>query len=171
MLVTIVVGLGTLAAACGSSPPAAGSKGRSETSSQIEYARCMRSKGVPDFPDPTSSGEFSKSVLGRLASHNSHFQDATRACVHLLPHGGSQGDQSQEQQVRTEGVEFARCMRHHGVHLPDPASTGRIPDPATLGINQGSPKFEAANQACGRYRPPYMPSNAQYNAYAQTHGS
>jgi hypothetical protein len=170
VLFTTVVGLGILAAACGSGPPAAGSKGRSETSSQIAYARCMRSKGVPNFPDPTSNGEFSKSVLARLANHNSHFQDATRACVHLLPHGGSQGSQNL-QQVRTEGVEFARCMRRHGVHLPDPASTGRIPDPATLGINQGSPGFEAANQACGRYRPPYMPSNAQYNAYAQTHGS
>ncbi len=62
-------------------------------------------------------------------------------------------------------------MRTHGVALPDPDSSGRIPDPASVGINQGSPQFEAANQACGKYRPPYMPSNAQYNAYAQTQGS
>jgi hypothetical protein len=46
----------------------------------------------------------------------------------------------------------------------------RIPDPAAGGIDQGSPKFQAANQACGKYRPPYMPSNAEYNAYVRTHG-
>jgi hypothetical protein len=62
-------------------------------------------------------------------------------------------------------------MRRHGVpNLPDPGSDGRIPDPATVGINQGSPKFKAANQACGKYRPPYMPSNSAYDAYARTHG-
>ena len=54
--------------------------------------------------------------------------------------------------------------------LPRPrAATARIPDPATVGINQGSPKFEAANQACRKYRPPYMPSNAAYNVWARAH--
>jgi hypothetical protein len=62
-------------------------------------------------------------------------------------------------------------VRAHDVpNFPDPGRDGRIPDPATLGINQGSPKFEAANKACGKYRPPYMPSNAAYNAYARAHG-
>lgn len=63
-------------------------------------------------------------------------------------------------------------MRAHGVtNFPDPDSTGRIPDPASFGIDQGSPQLEAANQACGKYRPPYIPSNAAYNAYARTQAS
>jgi hypothetical protein len=75
------------------------------------------------------------------------------------------------QRVRAEALEFAQCVRAHDVpNFPDPGRDGRIPDPATLGINQGSPKFEAANKACGKYRPPYMPSNAAYNAYARAHG-
>ena len=75
------------------------------------------------------------------------------------------------QQVRALALEFSQCVRSHGVpNFPDPGSDGRIPDPATVGINQGSPKFEAANQACRAYRPPYLPSNAAYNAYARTHG-
>jgi hypothetical protein len=75
------------------------------------------------------------------------------------------------QRVRAEALEFAQCVRAHDVpNFPDPGRDGRIPDPATLGINQGSPEFEAANQACGKYRPPYMPSNAAYNAYARAHG-
>ena len=59
------------------------------------------------------------------------------------------------------GTERAQCMHAHGVALPDPGSDGRIPDPSTVGLNQGSSPFESANQACGKYRPPYMPSNAQ----------
>ena len=53
---------------------------------------------------------------------------------------------------------------------PTPAVTAASPTLPRVGINQGSPKFEAANQACGKYRPPYIPSNAAYNSYARTHG-
>jgi hypothetical protein len=75
------------------------------------------------------------------------------------------------QQIKAQALQYSRCVRSHDVpNFPDPDSSGRIPDPASLGIDQGSPKFQAANQACGKYRPPYMPSNAAYNAYARTHG-
>jgi hypothetical protein len=61
-------------------------------------------------------------------------------------------------------------VRGHGVpNFPDPGSDGRIPDPATVGIDQASPKFEAANDACSRYRPPYFPSNAAYQTWARQH--
>ena len=107
----------------------------------------------------------------QLGVTSSKFQSAQNTCQHLLPNGGNGPNQAELQQIRAQGLRFAQCMRTHGVALPDPDSSGRIPDPASVGLNQGSPQFEAANQACGKYRPGYMPSNAQYNAYAQTHGS
>jgi hypothetical protein len=88
----------------------------------------------------------------------------------LLPNGGNGPSQAQLQHVKELGLEFAHCMRSHGVPLPDPDGSGRIPDPASVGINQGSPKFQSANNACATYRPPYMPSNAQYNAYVRSSG-
>jgi hypothetical protein len=58
-------------------------------------------------------------------------------------------------------------VRAHGItNFPDPGSDGRIPDPASVHIDQGSPQFQAANQACRQWRPPYMPSNPAYDAYA-----
>ena len=130
----------------------------------------MRSDGVPNYPDPTKSG-LVKESLQQLGVSSSRFQSASSACDHLLPNGGSGPTAARVQQVRAEALQFSRCVRSHGVpNFPDPGSDGRIPDPATVGINQGSPKFEAANQACRKYRPPYMPSNAAYNAYARTHG-
>lgn len=176
----VLVALALSAAACGGAPSTAGSNGTSKnasstgrpaTSAELAFAHCMRSNGVRSFPDPSSSGGFPKSTLARLAAHDSDFEAATRTCAHLLPGGRSGANAAELQHVRAEGVQFARCMRRHGVDLPDPASTGRIPDPATVGVDQGSPQFETANQSCARYRPPYMPSNSQYNAYAKTRGS
>ncbi len=129
----------------------------------------MRAHGVPSFPDPSGNGQFDKAALRQLATSNPRFAAAQRVCQHLLPVGSA----AEQRQGAAQALQFSHCMRSHGVtRFPDPAGDGRIPDPATLGIDQGSPRFEAANQACGRYRPPYMPSNAAYNAYAATqHGS
>lgn len=131
----------------------------------------MRSSGVPRYPDPDGSGQLVTESLAQLGVGSSRFESAQSACRHLLPNGGHGPTAAQVQQVKALSLRFSQCVRAHGVPgFPDPDSTGRIPDPATVGIDQGSPKFEAANQACGKYRPPYMPSNAAYNAYARTHG-
>ena len=48
---------------------------------------------------------------------------------------------------------FSRCMREHGVNMPDPNFDGqgmmtmKIDD--SSGIDPSDPKFEAAQQACG----------------------
>jgi hypothetical protein len=175
------VALALLAAACGGNPSSTGPGGASNAggpasaqapgSQMLAFARCMRSNGVPSFPDPNSSGALPKESSQQLGVSSSKFQSTQATCRHLLPNGGNGPDQAQLEQVRAQALKFAQCMRNHHVALPDPDSSGRIPDPASVGINQGSPQFEAANQACGKYRPPYMPSNAQYNAYAQTQAS
>ena len=166
-------GVALLVAGCGGSPSSHVAKLGSTTtpgSGPLAFAGCMRSHGVPNYPDPTSAG-LVKESLQQLRVSSSQFQSAETACSHLLPNGGNGPNAAQVQQVRALSLAFAQCVRSHGVPtFPDPASDGRIPDPATVGINQGSPKFEAANRACGKYRPPYMPSNAAYNAYARTHG-
>jgi hypothetical protein len=139
----------------------------------VAYAECMRSHGVQSWPDPNSSGAFDKAklTLTRLGVSRSRLQAAESACRHLLPNGGQPPDQAQLLRVKAQGVKFARCVRNHGLpSFPDPGSDGRIPDPASVGIDQGSPRFQAANRACGEYRPPYMPSNAAYNAWARTQG-
>jgi hypothetical protein len=166
-------GLGLLAAACGGSQGSLGTTTATQVGGALAYAHCMRSNGVPSWPDPNSSGVFDKSqlTLQQLGVSESRLQTAQSACRHLLPNGGQPPDEAQVQQMKAQALQFSECVRAHGVpNFPDPGSDGRIPDPATVGIDQGSPKFEAANEACGKYRPPYMPSNAAYNAYATAHG-
>jgi hypothetical protein len=187
--VIATAGLALLAAGCGGSSGShvaqVGSTTTSSSSSPtpsaasahgndaVAFARCVRSKGVPNWPDPNSSGVFDKTKLTpqQLGVSSSKDHAAQSACSHLLPNGGSGPNAAQVQQIRALGLQFARCVRSHGVpNLPDPGRDGRIPDPASIGINQGSPKFKAANQACRKNRPPYMPSNSAYDAYAGTQG-
>jgi hypothetical protein len=189
-VIAVAAGLTLLAAGCGgnagsgvarlgSSAPHARSSskeaaGAPQARSWLAFAHCMRSNGVSNFPDPNSSGVVPKAVLGQLSATNPRYRSASRTCQHLLPISTASGPTSaQMAQVRALGLKFARCMRAHHVNLPDPDSSGRIPDPGTLHppIDQGSPQFQAANQACGRYRPPYMPSNAAYNAFARSGSS
>jgi len=161
-----------LAAACGGSKGSPASTESSQARGAIAYAGCMRSNGVPKFPDPDSSGRIPKVALAQLGVASTQFQAAQASCRQLLPNGGQAPSQAQLLQIKALGLKFAQCVRAHGVpNLPDPDASGRIPDPASVGINQGSPKFQAANDACAKWRPPYMPSNAAYDAYARTQTS
>jgi hypothetical protein len=163
----LAAGLVLLAAACGGStaPPAA------TFSAPVAFARCMRSHRVPNWPDPSPSGVFDKTKLTprRLGAGPAQIRAAQTACDQLLA-GGSGPSAARVQAMKAQGLRFARCIRSHGVPgFPDPGADGRIPDPASVGIDQGSPSFQAANDACAKDRPPYVPSNSAYDAYAATH--
>jgi hypothetical protein len=88
----------------------------------LAYSRCMRSHGVPGFPDPTSAGTIPKVSQQDLASPQ--FQAAERACQHLLPAGtDDQFPPGEVQQLLLGMLRFSRCMRSHGVpNWPDPTT-------------------------------------------------
>ena len=151
--------------------PAATPNSSDQIVQALAYAQCLRSRGVPNWPDPDGGGGFDKTKLTsqHLGVSDSLLQAALTACQHLLPSGGSTGSRGPAPAEVQQALRFSQCMRSHGVaNFPDPDGTGRIPDPASLGIDQGSPRFEGANQACGAYRPPYIPSNARYNTFASS---
>ncbi|HEX4518337.1 MAG TPA: hypothetical protein VH063_02030 [Gaiellaceae bacterium] len=182
--IAVTATLALVAAGCGGSPGShVAQLGRTTTrtghsssaasaleNGAVAFSRCMRSHGVSSFPDPASGGSIPKVGLEQLGVTAARFQAAHRACDHLLPNGG-QPTLSAIQEVRALSLSFAQCVRAHGfANFPDPGRDGRIPDPETVGIDQGSPLFQAANLACAKYRPPYMPSNSAYNAWARTNG-
>jgi hypothetical protein len=52
----------------------------------LKFTQCMRSHGVPNFPDPNSSGGFSgSSSIGGANPQSSSYQKAQRACQSLIP--------------------------------------------------------------------------------------
>jgi hypothetical protein len=55
----------------------------------IAYAHCMRKNGVPNFPDPTFSGNGTFTIGGNAVNPNDPaFQRANQACRNLAPFGG-----------------------------------------------------------------------------------
>jgi hypothetical protein len=143
-LYVAVVALAFLAAACGgsNSPRAAGgSPGDSASVSAVAYSACMRSHGVPDYPDPEPDGNLPKGNAQAFGVSDSHYQTAERACRHLLPISSTTFAASLTQCLETgdcppavvqraleEGRRLARCMRSDGVpNWPDPTvdSLGR----------------------------------------------
>jgi hypothetical protein len=128
--------LTVLASACSGSPSSSGSGGSSSAagpanSKTLAYAGCMRSHGVPDFPDPNSGGDFNKTALKQLSASNSQFQTANQTCGHLLPAGPPTAAEAQQEWTGMAG--FARCMRSHGVpNWPDPSPYPPYPNEPTF---------------------------------------
>ena len=150
---------GLLATACGggSSPAATGGPGSATGGSTraqaaLAYAGCMRSHGVPDFPDPDSDGNFN------LGSDPVTSQEtaANQVCNHLL-NVGTALNAAQTQHALGQLVKYAQCMRAHGVpNFPDPQLTnggigvpsGFTFDTSGLNLDQKSPQYQAAAKAC-----------------------
>jgi len=173
----IIATVGLLAAACsGSGSSAAGGShpgGAPSSPSTVAYSACMRSHGVPNFPDPTSSGTLPKADPRRLGVSNSQLRATRQACQHVLPiHGGAIDAGSIQQcfmaddcpralvqQVLTEERRFAQCMRAHGVpNWPDPIadSQGRPVFAISIsedGFNPYSPPIWAKGNECSHLMP------------------
>jgi hypothetical protein len=147
-LAVAVAGLALLETACGG--PAAGGPGSSQSPYQqaLAYAQCVRSHGEPDFPDPTSQGAFPHIPAGP------QYQSANKACGHLLPSQSVTAAQKQESLSRA--LTYSACMRSHGISdFPDPvvAQGGNTLGLHVNGIDQSSPQFQSAQQACRKVDP------------------
>ncbi len=148
--------------ACGSSATAGSSPGSSAANSTavnaqkaVEFAKCMRSNGVGEFPDPhpDASGNFTLDgiVNGSSLDPNAPaFKQAISACKDLEPSGFTGSKRSAPQM--DAALKFAQCVRENGVKdFPDPANgqplvdTNRIPSAAT---ESGMSILNAAMQKC-----------------------
>jgi hypothetical protein len=140
-----------LSAACGGgSASAAGSSGTGQGLAQaLAFARCMRSHGAPNYPDPNSSGVFMVNP-----SNSSHFDapPSTRAaCHHLLPRQGKQLTPAQQEQQQRKSLAFAACMRRHGFPKFPDGWSGNIGQLISAGIDPHSPQLSAAFTKCGSW--------------------
>ena len=167
---SLLVAALALAACGGSSSPNTGgaTSAQGDQSSKaaagLAFARCMRSHGVPSFPDPSAaggggfrlqvqSGPSGTSVNG-VAVNGPTFQSAMQACRSYLPNGGHPSA-TQTAKAKAQALAMSRCMRSHGVpNFPDPQFQSgpgggvgvRI---GGAGVDPNSPAFQAAQKACG----------------------
>ena len=158
-LAVAAVAAATVIAACGSgssdTSSTTGSSGHL-TDAQVQqatvnFAACVRSHGVPGFPDPSSPRQFKTSFAGIQGSPA--FQAATKACQDFLPGGGPSGQgaaPASHAQIAAE-LAFALCLRSHGFpSFPDPSSTGELSYAmiSNAGIDIHQPAVVRAADAC-----------------------
>jgi hypothetical protein len=116
----VAVGCAVLIAACGSSrkPSAAGNR-----SQFLAFSACMRSHGVPNFPDPSASGGIQLNQSSGINPFSPSFKSAQGRCSKLLP-GGGPANQKPSEQDKQQMLRVSQCMRAHGVTaFPDPTLT------------------------------------------------
>ena len=153
-----VAGLSLLASACGghssgakvaqTGTTASTNGSTSSSASGNSFSACMRSHGVPNFPDPGSDGRIN--AVG-IDKGSQTFQGAYLKCRALDP-GGQLNRQTRAQLQRQlpQLLAFAKCMRAHGVpKFSDPDIT---PDGHSIelspGLDTNSPTFTTAAAAC-----------------------
>ena len=160
VLAALVV-MALLTAACGGST-STGAGGSSSTGAstlhqeELAVAHCMRSHGVPKFPDPPANGNYSHIGPGHgqiVGVSQSVYQSALNACRHLAPDAAPLS-RAQQQQMLSKLLLFARCMRSHGVqNFPDPEGDGLSVDPSVTHL----PQYQTAYQACKSLLPRNAP--------------
>jgi hypothetical protein len=124
-----------LSAACSDSSSSTSSAsssaaGAAANSPLVAFSQCVRSRGVPDFPDPPPGATNAKFPGARqLRVSSALLSAAENACQHLLPAGVDDQFPAAEVPLLLTGMrQFSQCMRSHGVpNWPDPTidSEGR----------------------------------------------
>jgi hypothetical protein len=107
-----------------------------------EFAKCMRENGI-DMPDP--KGGVVQAMPAPEGGDLEKMNKASDACKKFLPNGGEYQEPSQEEKDKMR--EQAKCMREHGIDMPDPDFTGEGGQSIDLGDDTA--KVDEAMKACG----------------------
>jgi hypothetical protein len=128
----------------------------------LAFAQCMRAHGV-NVPDPGSSGggavkiQISSGGAGGATGPDAATRAALSACQKYLPKIGGNGGGTPDPARQAQLLQFAQCMRAHGVNIPDPSSGSggiAIGGPGSgQDINPNSATFQNAQKACQKYLP------------------
>ncbi len=160
------VALGVTLAGCsgGSTDPTAGSQSTTTTASAggsgssgtsplaqaVAYSQCMRSHGVPNFPDPASAAPAAATGTGppELTRTPLRSKRALQACKGLPSPWNSTGQQLTAAQQQA-WLNWAECIRAHGVaNFPDPTFSGS--EVHDSGVGSNSSQLQSAMEPARR---------------------
>ena len=106
----------------------------------LDFAACMRSHGV-DMPDPEvdeNGGVMIQIGSGDDQGPQDNMQEAMEDCQDKMPRGPvtRDGGGFDPTEMQDEMLEFAQCMRSHGVDMPDPDfdENGRLADSESVTV-------------------------------------
>jgi hypothetical protein len=181
LVVATLVGVGALAAACGSGSPSAGvasiggtttttdasaipgGSGTSVENGLLAYVSCMRTHGEPDMPALTIDGNsvhMSAAPGSGFDPNTPRFAAANKECKHLVPkRGGASGGNTITPADQAAYLKAVVCMRSHGVpNFPDPTfENNSVEFNETTPIDTNSPQYKSALATCQKLIPAGLP--------------
>lgn len=150
-------GVATLGGTSGSSDDADNGENsdKSAEDQALEFSKCMRENGVPDFPDPEFNDE-GGIMINRSGGPDSVDREAEekamKACEDKMPRGGGNFSEEDRAKMQDAFLEYAKCMRENGIDMPDPDfSEGGGAFRMGVGgdgMNPDDPAFKKADEAC-----------------------
>ncbi|MEU6795755.1 hypothetical protein ABZ907_29035 [Nonomuraea wenchangensis] len=135
----------TSMAACGGGPAAPGPAGTQGDG--VKYAQCMREHGV-EMDDPGVEGGIR---LQMPSGGKAVLEKAQEACKKYAPVTAGKGAGEVPAADQAKFIAYAKCMREHGVDMPDPKFEGgqaRMGLPRQEGMSPDSPVMKNAEKAC-----------------------
>jgi hypothetical protein len=160
--------------ACGADPSSngetAGNREQQMQDAALKYARCMRDNGV-DMPDPRFR-EGGIAIRSPKGASPTRMRTADQACHKYLDAvKPPQMSEEEQKEFREAALANARCMREHGIDLPDPTfgpdGGARIKIQRGSGVDPESAKFKAAQKACESTMPE-PPGGGSTSAHEET---
>ncbi|MBL1097785.1 hypothetical protein [Streptomyces coffeae] len=128
-----------LLASCGGaeSTSSTGAKSADSDDQSLKHTRCMREHGVDMPDDPANQGSAST-----LSGDKDTIEAALKACQkYAQPSGMDPNDPK----LKDDQLKLARCMREHGVDMPDPGPDGGVSFKDT-----DKEKVDTALKACNK---------------------
>ena len=141
---------------CGGKPDHKASDREKFEQAALKFAECMRRHGVnvPD-PKPGSGGLILREGPAEAGSPALDAQ-ADKACEKYLKQAPPpQISAKQESRLRDAALKHARCMRRHGIDMPDPTfeGDGKMTQRIGPGTDPSNPAVQRAEKACAKYAP------------------
>jgi pyruvate/2-oxoglutarate dehydrogenase complex dihydrolipoamide acyltransferase (E2) component len=118
----------------------------------LAHARCMRKNGV-DVKDP-KPGEGERITI-QEGGDDTKLKAAMKACESLMDDAGVRPSKEELDKQFDQALKFAKCMREHGIDMPDPVREGdgikmTIGGP---GSSIDPARMEKAQAACAKVAP------------------
>lgn len=120
----------------------------------LKLTGCMQSHAIPNFPDPSPGGGYSRGALNAVDPNSPQYQAALKACRSDEIAAGWIHTAAQDAQHDRQLLAYAECMRKNGVtNFPDPVNGGFSVPAGSSGFDVTSPAFQKADKTCAHLNP------------------
>lgn len=148
------VATAALLAGCGSS---GGGSGSSTQAAALYHklGQCIRSHGLPDFPDPVQDPQTGSWGLPQgTATPPQYVLNDCKSVLNQIAALGTQNNQIPASDLQSY-QKWAQCMRQHGIpNWPDPNPNGTFTLPPSLSVaSVRAGAYNKQQEACKKYVP------------------